>query len=264
MGEKYILKRVIFILTFLSSSFVFAQVGIGTTTPNADSVLDITSTDKGVLLPRIPLTSAGSAAPMSSKVPGMMIYNTTSGSGLMPGIYFNDGASWQKPSVTGIGDIKYSFNPADHNGWYLLDGRALSSLSANAQANATALGFSGNLPNATDRFLKATDGSETLGNTGGSATIVVGQANLPNVNFTGTTNSTGAHTHSYTDQGDTTISSISLLGLGTGADNTSGSYTTGSAGNHSHTVTVASGGSNTPIANEPAHIVTNIFVYLGT
>jgi hypothetical protein len=137
-------------------------------------------------------------------------------------------------------------------------------LSANAQANAATLGFSGNLPNATDRFLKANDGTETLGSTGGSATIVVGQANLPNVNFTGTTNVAGAHTHSYTDQGDTTIINLGLVGLGTGADNTSGSYTTGSAGNHSHTVTVASGGSNTPIVNEPAHIVTNIFVYLGT
>lgn len=264
MEEKYSLKRAICIFTVLSSSFVFAQVGIGTTTPNADSALDISSTDKGVLLPRVPLSSVDSSAPLSSNVSGMMIYNTTTGSGLMPGIYFNDGGSWQKPAITNIGDIKYSFNPADHNGWYLLNGRALSSLSANAQVNAAAMGFSGNLPNATDRFLKANDGSETLGNTGGSATIIVGQANLPNVNFTGTTNSTGAHTHSYTDQGDTTISSISLLGIGTGADNTSGSYTTGSAGNHSHTVSVASGGSNTPIANEPAHIVTNIFVYLGT
>lgn len=264
MKQQYILKRVLCIFTILSSSFIFAQVGIGTTTPNPDSVLDISSTNKGVLLPRIPLTSAGSSAPLASNVSGMLVYNTTSGSGLMPGFYFNDGASWQKPAITSVGDIKYSFNPADHNGWYLLDGRALSSLSANAQANAATLGFSGNLPNATDRFLKANDGTETLGNTGGSATIVVAQANLPNVNFTGTTNTTGAHTHSYTDQGDTTIINLGLVGLGTGADNTSGSYTTGSAGNHSHTVTVASGGTNTPIVNEPAHIVTNIFVYLGT
>ena len=264
MKQKYILKRGISIFTFLSGSFVFAQVGIGTTTPDPNSILDISSTNKGVLLPRIALTSAGSSAPLASNVSGMMIYNTTTGSGLMPGVYFNDGGAWLKPSITNIGDIKYSFNPADHNGWYLLDGRAISSLSANAQVNAAALGFSGNLPNATDRFLKANDGSETLGNTGGSATIVVSQANLPNVNFTGTTNTAGAHTHSYTDNGDTTIGSISLLGLGTGADNTAGSYTTGSAGSHSHTVTVASGGSNTPIVNEPAHIVTNIFVYLGT
>lgn len=263
MKQKYILKSVICIFTFLSSSFIFAQVGIGTTTPNSDAALDISSTNKGVLLPRIALTSTDSSAPLSSNVSGMMIYNTTSGSGLVPGFYFNDGTTWLKPAVTNIGDIKYSFNPADHNGWYLLDGRAVSSLPASAQVNAAAMGFFGNLPNATDRFLKANDGTETLGNTGGSATIVVSQANLPNVNFSGTTNTTGAHTHSYTDNGDTTLTNLGLVGLANGADNTSGSYTTGSAGNHSHTVTVASGGSDTPIVNEPAHIVTNIFVYLG-
>lgn len=264
MKKNYILKRAIGIFIVLQSSFLMAQVGIGTTSPNPDSVLDIYSTTKGVLLPRVPLSSAGSSAPLSTNVSGMLLYNTTSGSGLMPGVYFNDGGAWQKPAINNIGDIKYSFSNTDHNGWYLLDGRALSTLSANAQANAATLGFSGNLPNATDRYLKANDGTETLGNQGGSSSIVVSQANLPNVNFTGTTNTTGAHTHSYSDHGDTTIINLGLVGLADGADNTTGSYTTGSAGNHSHTVSVASGGSNTPITNKPAYIVTNIFVYLGT
>lgn len=264
MRQKYTLKRGFFIFTFFFNGLIFAQVGIGTTSPNADAILDVLSTNKGILLPRVALTSSSTSSPLSTHVPGMILYNTTAVAGLTPGVYINDGSIWVKPAVASIGDIKYSFNPADHKGWYLLDGRALSGLSADAQTNAAALGFSGNLPNATDRFLKANDGSETLGNTGGSATITVNQANLPNVNFTGTTNAAGAHTHSYTDQGDTTISSLGLLGIGTGADNTSGSYTTGSSGSHSHTATVSSGGSNTPIAHEPAHIVTNIFVYLGT
>ncbi|MES2812969.1 MAG: hypothetical protein V4670_10910 [Bacteroidota bacterium] len=264
MTQQYILKKGLCVITLLSGSFTFAQVGIGTTNPDPDSILDLSSPNKGLLLTRVPLSSPSSSTPLGSNVPGMVVYNTTSGLGLVPGIYFNDASSWLKVATVNIGDIKYSFNPADHNGWYLLNGRALTSLPANAQSNAIAMGFLGNLPNATDRFLKANDGTETLGNTGGSATIVVGQTNLPNVNFTGTTNSTGEHTHSYTDQGDTTIINLGLVGLANGADNTSGSYTTGSAGNHSHTVTVASGGSNTPITNEPAHIVTNIFVYLGT
>lgn len=33
----------------------FAQIGIGTTTPNASAELDITSTTKGLLVPRMTL-----------------------------------------------------------------------------------------------------------------------------------------------------------------------------------------------------------------
>lgn len=264
MKHNYLLKKTLLLSVFLLSILMNAQVGIGTASPNPNSILDVYSTDKGVLLPRIPLSSTTLSAPLASQVMGMMVYNTSITNGLSSGIYISDGAQWVKPAVLTIGDIKHSFYPTDHNGWYLLDGRVLTSLSASAHNNATILGFATNLPNAVDKFLKAKDAVETLGNSGGNATITINQTNLPNVNFTGTTDVTGAHTHSYTDQGDTTISSISLLGIGSGADNTSGSYTTGSSGSHSHTATVSSGGSNTPITNEPAHIVTNIFVYLGT
>ena len=44
-----------------------AQTGIGTTTPNTGAVLDITSTDKGFLIPRVADTGA-----VSTPVNGMM------------------------------------------------------------------------------------------------------------------------------------------------------------------------------------------------
>lgn len=37
---------------------VFSQVGIGTNTPNPGSILDLTATNKGLLLPRVAATSA--------------------------------------------------------------------------------------------------------------------------------------------------------------------------------------------------------------
>lgn len=49
------------------------------------------------------------------------------------------------------GDIKPSFRTADHSGWYLMDSRAISTLSANARA----LCFATNLPNADNRVMKA-------------------------------------------------------------------------------------------------------------
>ena len=45
-------KKILFLLVFISS-FSFSQVGIGTTTPNANAMLEVVSNSKGVLIPRM-------------------------------------------------------------------------------------------------------------------------------------------------------------------------------------------------------------------
>lgn len=52
---------------------MLAQVGIGTTNPDPSSILDIRTTDKGLLIPR--LTTAQRNA-ISNPANGLMIYNT--------------------------------------------------------------------------------------------------------------------------------------------------------------------------------------------
>jgi hypothetical protein len=54
----------------------FAQVGIGTATPNASSVLDLTSTSKAFLPPRLTTSQRDSIV---NPVAGMVIYNNTTG-----------------------------------------------------------------------------------------------------------------------------------------------------------------------------------------
>lgn len=95
-------------------------------------------------------------------------------------------------TTNNIGDVKHGYQSGDHNGWYLLDGRLLTLLPVNAQANAATLGITINLPNAINRFL-ADIGA--VGTTGGLATVSIAQANLPNVNFVGTTGAAGTHSH---------------------------------------------------------------------
>ena len=76
MGKNYFSKNVLHvsILFFLIlTTNVFAQVGIGTVTPNASSVLDITSTTQGMLTPR--MTTAQRVA-IASPVDGLMVYDT--------------------------------------------------------------------------------------------------------------------------------------------------------------------------------------------
>lgn len=95
------MKRIITPLLLLMSTIIYAQtgsLGIGTNTPNANASLELASTNKGLLLNRVALSSADVAAPLSAHVAGMLVYNTaTAGAtpnNVSPGIYYNNGARW--------------------------------------------------------------------------------------------------------------------------------------------------------------------------
>lgn len=67
------MKKILFILFVIRLGTIFAQVGIGTTTPNASSALDVSSTTAGFLPPR--LTTIQRDA-ISLPAIGLTIYNT--------------------------------------------------------------------------------------------------------------------------------------------------------------------------------------------
>ena len=64
-----IMKKIITALAIFASTFAFSQVGIGTTSPHSSSILDLTASDKALLLPRV-ANSNNIATPVN----GMMIY----------------------------------------------------------------------------------------------------------------------------------------------------------------------------------------------
>lgn len=173
------------------------------------------------------------------------------------------GTDWvDNPAVTS-GDIKNGVQAADHAGWYILDGRATSSLSATAQAAANALGFPTNLPDAANRVLKHPNGGETIGATGGQVNTTLVQANLPNINFpTATTTTNGNHNHTIPRTAAARPVRHNFDGNLTfyaGGGNTNTSTT----GNHNHTVTVSSGGSDQSFERYQPYLVVNTFIYLG-
>jgi hypothetical protein len=179
--KKYI------ILALIPFSFdLKGQVGIGTDTPSNSAMLEVQSNSKGLLTPRLTLSQRNSITAPSN---GLLIYQTDG----LTGFYVYSGSSWTRLSQESFGDIKSGVQAADHNGWILLDGRALSTLSASQQAAAVALGFSGNLPNATNAYLVQNGAS--MGSVSGSNTTTLTQANLPNVTFSGSAASAGAHAH---------------------------------------------------------------------
>ncbi len=88
-----------FICLVLISVSVNAQVGIGTNTPDASSMLEVSSTTKGLLLPRVALTGSSSASPVTSPATGLVVYNTATASDVVPGIYYWNGTAWKKLDV---------------------------------------------------------------------------------------------------------------------------------------------------------------------
>src|SRR5690554_5477615 len=104
MGHYYFQKiRIsVILLTLLILPLAgWAQVGIGTTTPDSNALLelDASTTVGGFLMPRVALTATDNPSPLSGIItPGMTVYNTaTAGSGanvVTPGFYYHDGTIW--------------------------------------------------------------------------------------------------------------------------------------------------------------------------
>lgn len=86
------------------SSIGTAQVGIGTTNPSPSSMLDIVSSDKGILIPRVDLQNLNTATPITNPEKSMLVWNTdASGGGANEGFYYWTGSAWGSLSKEGTG-----------------------------------------------------------------------------------------------------------------------------------------------------------------
>ncbi len=261
------------------TTFSYGQVGIGTITPDNSAMFEVQSTDKGFLLPRMTSAERSSIATPAS---GLQVYDTNTNS-----IWYFNGTFWvNTQAMASEGDVKSGIQTVDHSGWVLLDGRPLTALSANQQAVATSLGSIGNIPDASNAYLS--QNGNPMASVSGANTTTLTQANLLNVNFTGTaasagdhshsgtTNTTGSHVHNMTFQrnqqdhgitgkiGDNgEFGDFTYSGSMQAAGNHSHTVSTNIAGSHTHSVTVSSGGSATPINIAPQTLTVNMFIYLG-
>ena len=111
----------------------------------------------------------------------------------------------------------------------------------------------GNTPNLQDRFVVGAGSSYAVGATGGAETVTLSAAQMPQHRhtFSGTTNTTGAHTHSYSKQFFARGSGGNDYQVNTGST----SFSTSSAGDHSHTISGNTGyqGSTDSHENRPPY-----------
>ncbi len=113
------MKRILFVFSLIAVQMTsFAQLGVGTNTPDASAQLDVTATDKGFLAPRIALTGATDVATITSPATGLMIYNTatagTAPNNVLPGYYYFDGVKWVR-FINGSNASKWTNNPINTN-----------------------------------------------------------------------------------------------------------------------------------------------------
>lgn len=91
---KKLLFYVVIAFAILSSSDMMAQQGFGTNTPDKSAAVDIVSTKRGMLIPRVALTETTNNSPVTAPATSLMIYNTASVNDVTPGFYYWDGAKW--------------------------------------------------------------------------------------------------------------------------------------------------------------------------
>lgn len=91
---KKLLFYVVIAFAILSSSSMMAQQGFGTNTPDKSAAVDIVSTKRGMLIPRVALTETADNSPVNAPATSLMIYNTATVNDVTPGFYYWDGAKW--------------------------------------------------------------------------------------------------------------------------------------------------------------------------
>lgn len=97
----------VFLISFAIVAFLFQanlkaqnNVGIGTNTPHASALLDMTATDKGLLIPRVTLVAAANnVSPVNGPATGLLVYNT--GGALVAGFYYWNGSLWVQVGAAG-------------------------------------------------------------------------------------------------------------------------------------------------------------------
>jgi len=198
----------ILILLFISS-INYAQVGIGNTNPNTNSLLEVgDGTDTGgVLLPRVSLTATNDPSPLGADVAGMIIYNiNTNGTGttaVSPGFYYNDGTDWIRLAPGESNDWKTTGNAGTTAGTNFLgttDNISLELFTNNTTRmrvendGQISIGFGAGAVNTDQQFNVSstfTNGTAIGGYSGGSGIGVYGQNISNGVGVRGTNNSSG-------------------------------------------------------------------------
>ena len=263
------------IISFCLTAVSFAQTntfpstgaaGIGTTTPNASSLLEIKSTTKGLLIPRMTKTQRNAIA---SPATSLLIYQTNS----TPGFYYYTGSTWKAVSsssnnwsltgnsgttssdflgTTDVQPLRFRVNNKNSGIIdYNLGTAAFGYLAfnSNTATGNTGVGYEAGFTNTTGQSNTAIGSNTLLSNTTGSQNTATGYFALFS-NHTGNYNvADGEDALAGNDaNNNTAIGALSLHANTSGVNNAALGYHAGydntTAGNNTF-IGASSGGGNT-------------------
>ncbi len=153
------------------------NVGIGTNTPDANSILELSSTNKGLLIPRLTTvqrTAMNTSLSVAQK--GLLVFDTTDNS-----FYFWDGTTWVQ-----VGASSASCNTLDaaYNCGGNGAGRTINANFGNVQIDLS------NITNNTEAFVS----NANAGTSGNPSTAIVGQNSATGVSvYAENTNNANAY-----------------------------------------------------------------------
>jgi hypothetical protein len=182
------MKKIILLTAItLCGSLAFAQkdnVGIGTTKPDQSAALEISSSNKGLLTPRMSLQQRNA---IQNPAQGLMVYQTD----LLSGFYFYDGKEWKSmASETGANSVADAFN-------WGLTGNAGTNSATNFIGTSDNMNFLIKVNNQISAIINPNNGlppSIFLGNLAGTGNSAIGNVGIgPNalVGQTPTVSNTG-------------------------------------------------------------------------
>jgi hypothetical protein len=97
------IKATLFFIIFYLIAFTsIAQTGIGTTTPDPSAKLDVNSSNKGFLPPRVTLISTTDITTIANPATALLVYNTGNNVNISAGYYYWNGTNWARISSNGI------------------------------------------------------------------------------------------------------------------------------------------------------------------
>jgi hypothetical protein len=137
--QKQILTVTFLLLTSIGMLQAQNNVGINTNTPHSSAALDIQSTDKGMLAPRMNLSQRNAIA---NPAIGLLIYQTDN----TPGFYYYNGSTWTRLSTSsGSFSLPYNGTDASNSSFQITNTHATTgtAITGNAQG-AGATGVLGN------------------------------------------------------------------------------------------------------------------------
>lgn len=161
-------------------------VGIGIALPDPSAILDVSSVNKGVLVPRMTTNQINT---IPSATNGLLVYNTDSNCFN----YYKNNA-W----VSFCDEIRNATNAAMPCGAIIMWGGNINQIPTGWYLCDGSLGT----PNLADRFIMGSVNNLDINTTGGSNQITLTSNQLPSHNHTGNTNPDGDHAHNFSGTTD--------------------------------------------------------------